>query len=208
MVTTMGLLSSTVSITRYRVQGDLRKPVLETIANGLKKYTVADIDDDAEEKSIGWTSLDKPFAPDFSGSSFVVGAYLMFSLRIDKKSIPPKLVKKRYTVEADRRLTRTGRHFISGSEKKLIKEEVMHTLSLKIPATPNVYDLVWHLENKTLWYYTNLKTANEELENLFNASFGLSLIRMFPYTSAELTADLTNTQQDVLNRLAPVDFRI
>ena len=204
----MGLLSSTVSITRYRVQGDLRKPVLETIANGLKKYTIADIDDDAEEKSIGWTSLDKPFAPDFSGSSFVVGAYLMFSLRIDKKSIPPKLVKKQYTVEADRRLTRTGRHFISGSEKKLIKEEVMHTLSLKIPATPNVYDLVWHLENQTLWYYTNLKTANEELENLFNASFGLSLIRMFPYTSAELTADLTNVQQDVLNRLAPVDFRI
>ncbi len=197
----MGLLSSSVSITRYRVQGDLRKPVLETIANGLKKYAIADIDDDAAEKSIGWTSLDKPFAPDFSGSSFVVGADLMFSLRIDKKNIPPKLVKKQYTVEANRRLTRTGRHFISGSEKKLIKEQVLHTLSLKIPSTPSVYDLVWHLENQTLWYYTNLKTANEELENLFNASFGLSLIRMFPYTSAELTADLSNAQLDVLKRL-------
>ena len=204
----MGLLSSSVSITRYRVQGDLRKPVLETIANGLKKYAIADIDDDAAEKSIGWTSLDKPFAPDFSGSSFVVGAYLMFSLRIDKKNIPPKLVKKQYTVEANRRLTRTGRHFISGSEKKLIKEQVLHTLSLKIPSTPSIYDLVWHLENQTLWYYTNLKTANEELESLFNASFGLSLIRMFPYTSAELTADLTNAQQDALKRLAPVSLRI
>ena len=204
----MGLLSSIVSITRYRVQGDLRKPALETIANGLKKYAIAEIDDDAVEKSIGWTSWDKPYAPDFSGSSFVVGAYLVFSLRIDKKNIPPKLVKKQYAVEANRRLTRTGRHFISGSEKKLIQDQVLHTLSLKIPATPNVYDLVWHLEDQTLWYYTNLKTANEELENLFSASFDLSLIRMFPYTSAELTADLTSSQQDGLNRLVPANFRI
>ena len=203
----MGLLSSTVSITRYRVQGDLRKPDLETIANGLKKYAIAEIDDDTVEKSIGWTSWDKPYAPDFSGSSFVIGAYLIFSLRIDKKNIPPKLVKKQYAVEANRRLNRTGRHFISGSEKKLIQDQVLHALSLKIPATPNAYDLVWHLENQTLWYYTNLKTANEELENLFRASFDLSLIRMFPYTSAELTADLTSSQQDVLNRLAPADFR-
>ena len=204
----MGLLSSTVSITRYRVQGDLRKPVLETITSGLKKFAITEIDDDAVETSDGWTSFDKPYAPDFSGSSFVVGAYLIFSLRIDKKNIPPKLVKKQYAVEANRRLSRTGRHFISGSEKKLIQEQVLHMLSLKIPATPSVYDLVWNLENQILWYYTNLKTANEELENLFNASFNLSLIRMFPYTSAELTADLSNTQKDRLNRLAPVDFRI
>ncbi|KPJ77657.1 MAG: exonuclease [Deltaproteobacteria bacterium SG8_13] len=203
----MGLLSSTVSITRYRVQGDLQKPVLETVANGLKKYTIAEIDDDAVEKSVGWTSFEKPYAPDFSGSSFVIGPYLIFSLRIDKKNISPKLVKKQYAIEANRRLTRTGRQFISGSEKKIIQEQVLNLLSLKIPATPNVYDLVWNLENRSLWYYTNLKTANEELESLFSTSFALSLIRMFPYTSAALTADLSDSQKDILERLAPVDFR-
>lgn len=204
----MGLLSSTVSITRYRIRGDIQKPILETVANGLQKFAIADIDDDATEKSVGWTSFQKPYAPDFSGSSFVVGAYLIFSLRIDKKNIPSKLVAKKYAIESDRRLTRTGRRIISVSEKKMIQEQVLHALSLKIPATPSVYDLVWNVENRTLWYYTNLKAANEELENLFAASFHLSLIRMFPYTSAALTADLSDSQTDALNRLMPVDFRM
>ena len=203
----MGLLSSSVSITRYRVQGDLRKPVLETVAAGLKKFSITEIDDDAAEKAVGWTSFQKPYAPNFSDSSFVVGEYLIFSVRIDKKNIPPKLVAKQYAAEANRRLSRSGRGWISGSEKKMIQEQVLHSLSLKIPATPSVYDLVWHVEDQTLWYYTNLKSANEELENLFAASFALSLIRLFPYTNASLTAGLSDSRIDRLNRLTPVDFR-
>ena len=203
----MGLLSSTVSITRYLVQGELQKPILETVATALKKFSITEIDDDAVEKSVGWTSFQKPYAPDFSGSFFVIGTYLIFSLRIDKKNIPPKLIAKQFAVEADRRLVRSGRRTISGSEKKMIQEQVLHALSLKIPATPSVYDLVWNIENQTLWYYTNLKAANEELESLFAASFGLSLIRMFPYTSAVLTAGLSDSQKDEMHRLMPVDFR-
>ena len=204
----MGLLSSSVSITRYQVRGDIEKPVLDFITRGLKKHAITEIDDDAVEKSVGWTSFEKPYAPDFSDRTFVIGTYLIFSLRIDKKNIPSKLVAKQYTMESNRRLARTGRRIISGNEKKMIQEQVLHALSLKIPATPNVYDLVWNLENRTLWYYTNLKAANEELESLFAASFNLSLIRMFPYTSAEFTAGLSNSQKDRLHQLVPVDFRI
>ena len=90
----------------------------------------------------------------------------------------------------------------------MIQEKVLHALSLKIPATPSVYDLVWNLENRSVWYYTNLKAANEALETLFAASFHLSLIRMFPYTYAELAAGLADDQIDRLHRLVPVDFRI
>lgn len=204
----MGLLSSSVSITCYRVQGDLPEPILETVADGLNKFAITEIDDDAVEKSVGWTSFERPYAPDFSDSSFVTGEYLIFSLRIDKKNIPSKLVAKEVAVEADRMLARTGRRTISGGEKKMIQEKVLHTLSVKIPATPSVYDLVWNPENRSLWYYTNLKAANEELETLFAASFHLSLIRMFPYTYAELAAGLSDDQIDRLHRLVPVDFRV
>ena len=90
----MSILSSSVSITQFKVEGKLRSPILETVANGLKKFAISEIDEDISDKAIGWTSFHKPYQPDFDGSSFVYGNYLVFSLRIDKKNIPAKVLKK------------------------------------------------------------------------------------------------------------------
>ena len=202
----MGLLSPNVSITRYRVQGHIKEPVLENIALALKKHAISEIDNDAAEKSFGWTSFDQPYNPDFEGSSYIFGTYLVFSLRIDKKSIPSKIVKKHYAIEENKRLAESGRSFISRNEKKLVKEQILHSLSLRIPATPNIYDIVWNYEEGKLWFFTNLKAANEDLETLFADTFKLSLIRYFPYTAAELAPDLSDVDKDKLNRISPADF--
>ena len=155
---------------------------------------------------MGWTSFESPYTPDFEGSSYILGTYLIFSLRIDRKNIPPKTINKHFTIEKSRRLAEGGRDFISASETKLIKEKVTQSLSLRMPATPNIYDLIWNYEDATLWFFSNLKSANEDLEDLFSRSFKLSLIRLFPYTSADLTAGLSDSERDILNKLSPAHF--
>ena len=202
----MSILSSSVSITRYQVQGKINAPIIDNIANGLKSNTISDIDNQVSDKAVGWTSFDKPFQPNFDGSTFVFGAYFVFALRIDKKSIAAKVLKKHYTIEAAKRLAESGREYLSKNEKKMIKEHVLNGLSLRIPATPNVYDLVWNYESSTVWIFSNLKAANEELENLFSKSFNLSLIRLFPYTAAELASDLSDSQLDELQKISPTLF--
>ena len=202
----MGILSSTVSLTRYRVDGKIEEPVLETIARALAGNAITEIDDEASEKSVGWTSLESPFQPNFSGSSFVIGPYLVFSLRIDKKTIPAKIVKKHYQVETARRLAETGRDHLARSEKQEIKERVVQMLGMRIPATPNVYDVLWNIEEASLWIYSTQKAANEELETLFAKSFKCNLIRLFPYTIAELTAGLSDMERDALATLSPTRF--
>ena len=202
----MGILSSTVSLTRYRVDGNIEEPVLETIATGLAKNAITEIDDEASEKSVGWTSLENPFRPDFSGSSFAIGPYLVFSLRIDKKTIPAKIVKKHYQIEMAKRLADTGRDHLAKSEKQEIKERVVQGLSMRIPATPNVYDVLWNIEEAALWICSNQKAANEELETLFAKSFKCNLIRLFPYTIAELAAGLSDAERDALATLSPTRF--
>jgi recombination associated protein RdgC len=199
----MGLLSQSVSITRYRVQGQLEEPVLDTIARALKRHAVLDIDNDAAEKSCGWTSFENPFSLEFEESNHLFGSYMVFSLRVDKKSIPTKILKKHFSIEEKKRLAASGRQFFSRNEKKLLKEEVLHRMSLRIPATPHIYDLIWNYEGGKLWFFSNLKSANEELETLFAESFKLSLIRMFPYTAAEMDADLTDSERDRLNQISP-----
>lgn len=202
----MSILSSSVSITRYKVHGKIAPPLVETIANGLTHNKIIEIDNQPADKSVGWTSFDSPFQPDFDGSKFVFGNYFVFSLRIDKKTIGAKVLKKHYIIEASKRMAESGREYLSKSEKKLVKEHVINGLSLRIPPTPNVYDLVWNYEEASIWFFSNLKAANEELETIFPKSFNLSLIRLFPYTAAELSPDLSDSQRDMLQKISPTLF--
>lgn len=202
----MGLLSTSVSITQYRVEGKLKDPVMTTVREALKKHTIDEIDNETSEQVIGWTPFENPFAPDFDAAEIIIDTTFVFSLRIDKKSIPAKVVNKHCNLEMTRRLAESSRDFLSRSEKKMIKEQVVNVLSTRIPATPNVYDLTWDYEAGRLWYFTNLKSANEALETLFNQSFKLSLIRLFPYTAAEFSHDLSGPEKDNLNQLKPTLF--
>ena len=202
----MSILSSSVSITRYKVHGKINAPIIDNISDGLKNNTILEIDNQISDKAIGWTSFDKPFQPDFNGSSFVYGNYFVFALRIDKKNIAAKVLKKHYTIEVAKRMADSGRDYLSKNEKKLVKEHVLSKLSVRIPATPNVYDLVWNYEESMIWFFSNLKAANEELETLFAKSFNLSLIRLFPYTAAELSTDLSDSQRDELQKISPTHF--
>ena len=88
----------------------------------------------------------------------------------------------------------------------MIKDHVVNLLSLRIPATPNIYDVFWDYEGRALWFFSNLKAANEELESLFSKSFKLTLIRLFPYTAAQLTAGLSSSELDVLAKISPAKF--
>ena len=202
----MGLLSASNSITRYLVNGHLKKPVLQTVATGLNKNVISEIDDHASDKSVGWTSFEKPYQPDFRGSTYVFGSYLVFALRIDKKSIPSRVVKKHFMMESARRLADSGKQYLSRNEKQTIKDHVVDQLNLKVPATPNVYEVIWHYEDSVLWFFSNLKAPNEELETLFLRSFDLSLVRVIPYTAAHLDPDLTDTEKDLLLKLSPTKF--
>ena len=202
----MRLLSSSVSITRYKVEGEIQGHLIETIMDGLNKNSITEIDNEPMEKMSGWTSFDNPYQPDFETSSCVIGAYFVFSLRIDKKNIPSKIIKKYYTIEMAKKLAESGRKHLTRNEKKDIKEHVTNALSLRIPATPNIYDIIWNYEEASLWFFSNQKAANEELETLFSKTFRLTLVRLFPYTMADLAAGLTDNERDLLSTISPTKF--
>lgn len=198
----MGLLSPTTSLSRYKVEGKLDDPVIDTIAAGLKKNIITDIDGNPSDRAVGWSCFQDPFKPDFDGSSFIIGTSIVFTLRIDKKSIPAKMIQKHVAALSAKRLEELGRDFLSANEKKMIKDHVINQLSLKMPATPHVYDIVWQYEAGDLWFFSNLKSANEELETLFIKSFGVTLVRSIPYTMAALDKRLTTAELDALNKLS------
>ncbi len=198
----MGLLSATTSLTRYKVDGKIDDPIIDTIAAGLKKNTISDIDDNPSDQAAGWASFQDPFNSNFEGSSFMIGTYIAFALRVDKKSVPTKMVQKHFSIESAKRLKDSGREFLSANEKRMVKDHVVNMLNLKMPSTPNVYDVVWQYELGELWFFSNLKSANEALETLFIKSFGVSLVRSIPYTMAVMDPRMSPQEQDLLHKLS------
>ena len=81
----MGILSSSVSVNRYHVEGKIEEPVMETVKKGLEKHIFRENEENASGKITGWTSFNNHFDPDFKGSSFVIGEFFVFSL--DRKSV-------------------------------------------------------------------------------------------------------------------------
>lgn len=202
----MGLISSTHSISRYHIDGKIAGSIVEEVRNGLIKHSIPKIESDFDEISAGWTPVESPYNPDFDKFSFSFGTYFLFSLRIDKKSIPAKLIQKYIAIEIEKKKEKSGRDFISKQEKSEIKELVIDILMHKIPAIPNVYDVLWNYEEKNLYLYTTQKAANEFFETIFLKTFNLKPIRLFPYTIVETKSKFSNPQKDRIQTLVPLKY--
>ena len=90
----MGILSSSLSVARYAVEGEKVESIMETVREGLTKNAISEIEDEYAEITTGWTPFESPYKPDFETYSFIFGQYFLFSMRIDKKSVPSKIVQK------------------------------------------------------------------------------------------------------------------
>jgi hypothetical protein len=67
--------------------------------------------------------------------------------------------------------------------------------------------VIWHYEAEELWLCSTLKEANEALETLFYRTFRLSLIRLFPFTLAELSRKLSAAEHDRLLAITPTSLK-
>ncbi len=202
----MGLISSTHSITRYVIDGKIEGSINKAVQEALIKYSIPKIESEYDEITAGWAPLENPYNPDFKQFSFIFGTYFVFSLRIDKKSIPAKLIQKYMALEIEKKKEKSGRDFISKNEKSEIKEFVTDILMHKIPAVPNLYDVLWDYEEKNLYLYTTQKAANEFFETLFLKSFQLKPIRLFPYTIIKTKSLFSNSQKDKAMTLTPLKY--
>jgi DNA recombination-dependent growth factor C len=202
----MGFLSATQSLSRYHIADRFETEPMEQVRNGLIRHAIPTMENEYEEISAGWVPFESPYLPDFEQFTFVFGTIFLFSLRIDKKSIPAKLVQKQMAIEMEKKKAETGRDFISKNEKSDIKETVMDVLMHKMPFIPNVYDVLWEYETGDLFLLTTQKAANEFFETLFFKSFNLKPIRVFPYTLVETGSAFSSAQKDRILTLTPLHF--
>ncbi|MDF1578408.1 MAG: recombination-associated protein RdgC [Desulfurivibrionaceae bacterium] len=180
----MGLLTNSASFVRFNVEGEPPADFWNFVAERVTAHAFRDIDDNYDERSVGWVSALNMFDSEFASSSYAAGDYVVLSLRIDERKVPPAALKK-FAMKEEERIKRERQvPKLSRDHRSDIKESVRLMLLKRAVPLPAVYDLAWSLADNTVLFFSTSQKAIGEIEEFFKESFDLHLIQQIPYLTA------------------------
>ena len=194
----MGILSSSVSLTRYRTVGDIPDDFWSEIPDRLKKFKFRDIDQSSEERSFGWTSFDDMLDTNWTLNTPHKANYMVFALRLDTRRIPPAVMKKHFRLALDQAKTELeakGQKFISRDQKKEIRENVALRLFARTLPIPAVFDVVWDTSGNVIYLGSTSPRVKELFQDLFTNTFEHHLEPQTPYYKAVAGMDKDQRMQ-------------
>lgn len=189
----MGVYANTVSISQFRVLGELSGEDRFTwLSSSLAKRCFNDIEQSAEELSEGWTRTDNPDDADFATpASCWRDRYLFFSYRRDQRRIPSALFKSHTGRAIGEYLAkRPELQRPPKQEREALAERVKLSLLSRTLPVPATVDLVWQLDSGILTLFSTSSKTIERVEELFSKSFEhLRPQLIYPYSRARMVLD-------------------
>lgn len=196
----MGILSNTVSICHFRVEGDLpaKNDLFAWTSERLAGNGFRSIDHTAEELSTGWVHVDDTRESNFaSPSAFWRDHYLVFTLRRDQRKLHAALLKAYQQVEELEYLqANPGLKRVPKAKREEMKETVRLQLLTKTLPIPSTFDAVWDTDTGIVTF-AGLSPKNVEVfEAYFKKTFeGLRLVAIHPFSRAEGILDETVAEE-------------
>jgi len=185
----MGLLKGSFTFSRFHVEGQLPQAFLNFINSRIKANSFKDASRSTEEKRLGWVSLTDILDTDFEKANYALGDYLIFSLRVDRKLISPKLMKIKLMEEERRFLAESGKSRMHKQMSSAIKDKVKLDLLTKLDAIPSFYDVCWSVSKNTLYFSSLSDNVADDFVDLFKKTFSLTLRRFSPQENNLITKE-------------------
>ena len=187
----MGLLKGTLTFCRYRLQEPLPGNFNDFLHRQMKRFAFRELPLAGEEKTSGWTSVENVLDTQFEYANYSVGDYLAFAFRLDRKSVPPSLLKIRFLEAEKKTLAAKSKKFLSKGEKEEIKERIHLDLLNKTFPVPSFFDVCWSLSQNWVVFGSLSPKVTEEFEKLFKKCFNLTLSPLVPWDPQHLDRSLT-----------------
>ncbi len=177
----MGLSKGTLTFTRYRVTGETPDSFAEFMDRQIKLFAFRELSAGTEEKSMGWTSLDNVLDTGFEYANYSIGDFFAFSLRIDRRAVPPALLKLRVLQAEKDFLEEKGLKKLYKGQREDIRETVKLGLLGRAQPVPSFYEVCWSVSGEWLIFGTLTEKVNEDFKDLFKRAFDLSLSQFLPW---------------------------
>lgn len=191
----MGLVKGNFSFMQFSVEGQLPQAFTTFINTRIKGSSFREARHSTEEKRMGWVSATDILDTEFESANYALGDYLIFSLRIDRKVIAPKLMKVRLLEEQRRFLAEHGQTRIGKAMNEGLKEKVKLELLTKSDPVPSFYDVLWAVGQNKVYFSSLSDKVADDFVDLFKKTFSLSLKRILPQDHPQALA--AKTKDDV-----------
>ncbi len=189
----MGFLKGKVTFTRYRVVGDMPPDFRNFFDDRIKLNAFREMTTEPEEKCLGWTSIDNVLDTNFEYANYQYGEYRLFSLRVDRKTIPPALLRIK-TLEAEKRfLEEKGLKKLFREQRAELKETIRGELLKKTPAVPSFYEVCWAPSEGWLLFGSLTEKVAEDFEEFFKQTFTMNLVPYVPWDPVFLDSTVVGT---------------
>jgi hypothetical protein len=186
----MGIMSNTVSIYQYRVEGEPGNA--SWVQERLHKNRFVPIDATADEEASGWVTLDDHAGADFDNENvFWRDPYYAFTFRRDQRRVPPAVLKNMVDRECARWLAdRPAISRMPFKRKAEIRENLHAALLGRTLPVPATCDVVWNAETGVLTVASISEKVLDLVEDSFSRTFdGLSLEPVHPMARAYRVLD-------------------
>ena len=206
----MPILSGAMSVRRFRVVGALPENWRDVFRERLEEHAFKDnpIEVGKEDRE-GWVQIHNLLENSFEDfDKWLYNDLILLSLRVDKKTLPAKLLKATLEKEYANWCELNGRKRCPKDVREEIKDRIeSQWLKRALPRVATT-DLCLNLKDNYVILHSLSDSAADRVRKRFYATFGLRMVPYGPldaFPSAETRQDLLDT---VPARLGEADLEV
>lgn len=196
----MGLLKGTFSFSRYGIDNATSRSSSDKIDASIKKNAFRQFMPSSSDRVMGWTSPEEILDSSFAHASYAVGGYVLLCLRIDRKMIPPSLLKVRSLEGEIAYRLEKGIKKIHREQREAIRDGVYRELLEKAQPVPSFFDVCWSVSKGAVMFGSLSDKVIQDFEDFFKETFQAVLVPFRPW-------DTPGLEGKTIKRIAELEKR-
>lgn len=178
----MAILTGAMTARRFRVVGDVPEGFRDIYRQRLQEYAYIEPPQGVgKEEHEGWVQAHNLLDADFENfDRWLYNQYLLFALRVDKKSLPRALFNATVAKRCEAWCEESGVERCPRSIKTQIKEELEDEWLKRALPRVAVTEAVWNLTDGYLLLHSMSETVADRFRKRFHQTFGLQLAPWSP----------------------------
>lgn len=169
------LIGNIPGITRFRIDNSELVNFIEHFDEKIQTQAFRNMFLDNQLADAGFVNINDCLDVDLTTKKTLLGDFRVFSLRIDRRSIPSSTLKIRILEETKKKLQEIGQSRLYREQKTAIKDAVTGQLLKSIPPVTAIYDVVINTVSGIAYVSSVTEKIVLEFMEIYKKAFGIIL---------------------------------